>query len=89
MFDFFHRPPTIPNMITVEETITVDETGKAFINLPASIKPGMHRATVHIDEEVSQAAQPDHSKLIGLCRGKIGFLPGWNEPVDDFREYLE
>lgn len=31
----------------------------------------------------------DHSKLIGLWKGKIGFQQGWDEPVEDFREYLE
>ena len=65
----------------------VDAQGHAVITLPPSVKPGLHRAVVQIeDADVTVAA--DHSGLIGMWRGKIGFQPGWDEPVEDFREYL-
>ena len=79
---------TLRAMITIRETLVVDAEGHAVITLPPSVKPGAHRAVLHI--EVEDAPVPaDHGGLIGMWRGKIGFLPGWDEPVEDFREYLE
>ena len=86
---FSHTAATSNSMITIEETIVVDEAGHATFTLPPSIKPGLHRAVLQIDDAVEKPAPGDHSKLIGLWKGKIGFHPGWDEPVDDFREYLE
>ena len=86
---FSHAAASSKPVITIEETIVVDEAGHATFTLPPSIKPGLHRAVLQIDDAEEKAAPGDHSKLIGLWKGKIGFQPGWDEPVDDFREYLE
>jgi hypothetical protein len=75
-------------MITIRETLTVDADGQAVITLPPSVKPGKHRAVVQI-EEVEEPTPADHSFLIGMWRGNITFNPGWDAPVEDFREYLE
>lgn len=84
-----HTAATSKPVITIEETIVVDESGHATFTLPPSIKPGLHRVVLRIDDAEEKAAPGDHSKLIGLWKGKIGFQPGWDGPVDDFREYLE
>ena len=74
-------------MITIQETLVVDAQGQAIITLPPSVKPGAHRAVLHI-EDADVPVPADHGGLIGMWRGKIGFQPGWDEPVEDFREYL-
>ncbi len=76
-------------MITIEETLLVDAEGHATLTLPPSVKPGAHRAVLQIEEEATQTATGDHAALIGLWRGKIGFAPGWDEPLEDFRAYME
>jgi hypothetical protein len=73
-------------MITIQETLLVDANGRAILTLPPSVKPGPHRAVVQIDDAVAPVVG-DHRGLIGMWRGKIGFEPGWDEPVEDFREY--
>ena len=75
-------------MITIEETLLVDAEGHAVLTLPPSVKPGAHRAVVHI-EDAEPPLPADHGGLIGMWRGKISFQPGWDEPVEDFREYLQ
>ena len=76
-------------MITIEETLVVDAEGHAVLTLPPSVKPGRHRAVVQIEDEVADVPPGDHSALIGLWRGKVGFAPGWDGPIEDFRPYME
>ena len=77
------------NMITIEETLVVDAEGHAVLTLPPSVKPGLHRAVVQIEETATDVPPGDHSALIGLWRGKMEFAPDFDAPLEDFRDYME
>ena len=73
-------------MITLQETLVVDAQGHAVITLPPSVKPGAHRAVLHIeDEAVAAPAKPVAPKAGGLK----GLAPDFDAPLEDFLEYME
>jgi hypothetical protein len=43
-------------MVTIETTIEVDEQGKVTIQMPADVRPGLHRAVVVVFDEPEVAA---------------------------------
>ena len=76
-------------MITIEETLLVDAEGHAVITLPPSVKPGAHRAVVHIEDGVASA--PERKRVVpkaGSLKG-IWMSPDFDAPLEDFREYME
>ncbi len=75
-------------MITVEETLVVDANGHATVTLPPSVKPGVHRAVLHIeDEEVPLHGKPAVPKA-GCLKG-FRMAADFDAPLEDFREYME
>ncbi len=77
------------NMITIEETLVVDEEGHAVLTLPPSVKPGRHRVVVQIEDEVAEV--PPKTKVTpkaGSLKG-IWMAPDFDAPLEDFREYME
>ncbi len=71
-------------MITIEETIVVDEQGRATLTLPPSVTPGPHRAVLQVDE--APAARP--APKAGCLKG-FWMAPDFDAPLEDFREYME
>lgn len=74
-------------MITIQETLVVDDAGRAVLNLPRSVKPGVHQVLIQIEETENSSAE--RRSLIGLWQGKITFNPGWDDPLEDFSEYTK
>jgi len=67
-------------MITIRETLVVEAEGHAVITLPPSVKPGAHRAVLHIEDEVASA--PEKRRVVP----KAGSLKGiWMSPDFDAR----
>lgn len=76
-------------MITIEETLVVDSEGHAVITVPPSVKPGLHRAVVQIEDEVAPA--PVKKRVVpkaGSLKG-IWMSPDFDAPLEDLREYME
>ena len=76
-------------MITIEETLVVDEEGHAVITLPPSVKPGRHRAVVQIEDEVASAPEQKWVAPKAGCLKGFWMAPDFDAPLDDFREYME
>ena len=77
-------------MITIEETIVVNASGQATLTLPPSVKPGAHRAVLHVDEAplgATPAGQAPAPKA-GCLKG-FWMSPDFDAPLEDFREYME
>jgi len=76
-------------MITIQETLVVDAEGHAIITLPPSVKPGTHRAVLHIEDEAASA--PGKKRVVpkaGSLKG-IWMSPDFDAPLEDFRDYAE
>ena len=81
---------SLPRMITIQETLLVDAEGHATVTLPPSVKPGIHTAVLHIEDETHpEAAAANHAALIGMWRGQVGFQQGWDAAIEDFGPYTE
>jgi hypothetical protein len=76
-------------MITIQETLVVDAHGQAVLTLPPSVKPGAHRAVLHIEDEVASA--PEKKRVVPKAGSLKGFWmsPDFDAPLEEFREYTE
>jgi hypothetical protein len=76
-------------MITIQDTLVVDANGHAVVTLPPSVKPGAHRAVLHIEDEV--APSPEKKRVVPKAGSLKGFwmAPDFDAPLEDFREYME
>ena len=75
-------------MITIEETLVVDAEGHATVTLPPSVKPGVHRAVLHIEDEADAAHAKPAAPKAGCLKG-FRMAPDFEAPLEDFREYME
>ena len=75
-------------MITIQETLLVDAQGHAIITLPSSVKPGVHRAVVQIEDEVETAPAKPVALKAGCLKG-FWMASDFDAPLEDFREYME
>ena len=75
-------------MITIQETLVVDAQGHAVITLPPSVKPGTHRAVLHIEDETEPAPAKPAAPKAGCLKG-FWMAPDFDAPLEDFREYME
>ena len=79
-------PATLRDMITIRETLVVDAEGHATVTLPPCVKPGTHRAVLHIDEE-NAPTKPLVPKA-GCLKG-FRMAADFDAPLEDFRDYME
>ncbi len=75
-------------MITIQETLVVDAQGQAVITLPPSVKPGAHRAVLHIEDAVEAVPTMPVTPKAGCLKG-FWMAPDFDAPLEDFREYME
>jgi hypothetical protein len=74
-------------MITIQKTLVVDAQGHAVITLPPSVTPGAHRAVLHIEDGTESEPEPAAPKA--GCRKGFRMSPDFDEPLEDFRDYLK
>ena len=81
-------------------TVTVEEAPTRWVDLVAAIGRGEEWLIVDTaGHAVAKLTQPPaekstdpataHDSLFGLMKGKIELLPGWDEPLEDFKPYME
>ena len=75
-------------MITIQETLVVDAQGHAIITLPPSVKPGTHRAVLHIEDAAEAGSATPVAPKAGCLKG-FWMAPDFDAPLEDFREYME
>ena len=66
----------------------VDAQGHAVITLPPSVKPGAHRAVLHIEDEAEAAPAKPVAPKAGCLKG-FRMAPDFDAPLEDFQEYME
>jgi len=75
-------------MITIQETLVVDAQGHAVITLPPSVKPGAHRAVLHIEDEAEAVPAKAAAPKAGCLKG-FRMAPDFDAPLEDLRDYME
>jgi hypothetical protein len=70
-------------MITIRETLVVNAEGHAVVKLPPSIKPGPHRAVLHIEDE--HAPSKSKAPKAGCLKG-FRMAPDFDAPLEDLKE---
>ena len=81
-------------------TVTVEEAPARWTDLVAAIGRGEEWLVVdtagHPIVKLTQPAQADvvdpataHASLIGMMKGQIELLPGWDDPLEEFKPYME
>jgi len=76
-------------MDTIETTLEPDADGTLHLPLPAGLRHGKIKVTatlVPVDEEDEPAPRVQG---FGRLKGKIALAPDFDEPIDDFKEYME
>lgn len=75
-------------MSTIRLTLEPDKDGTLHLPLPPELQQGMLKVTATI-EPVPQAPAPDAKlKGFGCLKGKIHISPDFDEPLEDFKDYM-
>lgn len=75
-------------MSTIKATLEVQPDGTVHLPLPPDFKFG----TVHVEATLVPAVKPAGRIKLGLLRdvpGPFWIAPDFDEPLEDFREYME
>ena len=81
-------------------TVTLEEVQTRWTDLVAAVGRGEEWLIVdtagHPVIKLSQPPEQEpidpataHASLFGLMKGKIELLPGWDDPLEDFKPYME
>ncbi len=73
-------------MSTITAILEPDADGTLHLSLPDEWKSRKVKVVATL-EEAEEAAS--HAGLIGFMKDKLILKPGWDDPLDDFKEYME
>jgi hypothetical protein len=77
-------------MSTIHATLQPDPDGTLHLPLPPELRQGPVHVTAVIESALAMPLQADDRlKGFGCLRGKILMSPDFDEPLADFREYME
>ena len=76
-------------MRTIKATLEPDADGTLHLPLPPELRKGRLRVTATIELAEPTAKIETNLKGFGALRGKIGIAPDFDEPLEDFKEYME
>jgi hypothetical protein len=78
-------------MSTIKAILQPDPDGTVHLPLPPELRHGPLQVTALVEPVPSTASQGDEERLkgFGCLRGKISLSPDFDEPLEDFREYME
>lgn len=72
-------------MSTITAILQPDADGNVRLLLP----PELRHATVKVTATIEAAVEPAGHPRFGCLAGKIELAPDFDEPLDDFQEYME
>jgi len=73
-------------MSTFTAVLEPDADGTLHLPLPDELK----RKRVKVVATIEAADEAEsHASLIGMWKGQIVLKPGWDEPLEDLKEYME
>jgi hypothetical protein len=78
-------------MNTITTILEPHEDGTLHLPVPAAWRHQSIRVTAEMEPVASPADQPPDESLkgFGCLRGKISMSPDFDEPLEDFKEYME
>ena len=72
-------------MSTITAILEPDADGSVHLPLP----PELRRSAVKVTATLEAASAPAGRPRFGCLAGKIQLAPDFDEPLDDFKEYME
>jgi len=75
-------------MSTIKATLHPDPDGTLHLPLPPELRHGLVQVTAFVEPAASTHGD-ERLKGFGCLRGKISLSPDFDEPLEDFREYME
>ena len=76
-------------MSTIKATLQPHPDGTLHLPLPPDLRHGTLRITATVEPVERGAAAPADERLrgFGCLKGKLRLSPGFDDPLDDFKDY--
>src|SRR5690606_8262071 len=74
-------------MSTITAVLEPDADGTLHLPVPEELKSAKVKVVATL--EAAEPAASDGDPLLGIWQGDIVYNPGWDEPLEDFTEYME
>ncbi len=74
-------------MNTITAVLEPDADGTLHLPVPEELKAVKVKVVATL--EAADATPSGNHPLLGIWKGMIVYKPGWDEPLEDFREYME
>jgi hypothetical protein len=77
-------------MSTIKAILQPDPDGTLHLPLPPELRQGPLQVTALVEPATPDTGKGEERlKGFGCLRGKISLSPDFDEPLEDFREYME
>ena len=77
-------------MSTIEGILSPEPDGTIHLPLPPELRHGKVRVTAIVELAESKGLSPQvQLRGFGCLKGKMKISPDFDEPLEDFREYIE
>ncbi len=78
-------------MSTIKAILEASEDGTLHLPLPPELRGGKLNVTATVERADAERAAPIGSSLkgFGSLKGKIWMAPDFDEPLEDFKKYME
>ena len=78
-------------MSIIKATLEVNPDGTVHLPVPPELRKGKLNVTASIEPAVTGNGAPRPSELrgFGALKGKIWMAPNFDEPLDDFEDYMK
>jgi hypothetical protein len=76
-------------MSTIKAILKASEDGTLHLPLPPELGKGNFNVTATIEPVNGEPSEPQRLKGFGCLKGKLWMSPDFDEPLDDFSEYMK
>ena len=85
------RTGSVGGMSTITAILEPDADGTLHLPLPVELRGGKVKVEARIEAASAEQKIPEPGSLrgFGALKGKIRMAPDFDEPLEDFREYME
>lgn len=74
-------------MSTITVILEPQADGTLHLPVPEELKSAKVKVVATL--EAATSSQPGGHPLLGIWQGDIVYEPGWDEPLEDFKPYME
>lgn len=72
-------------MSTVTTILEPEADGTLHLPVPEELKSAKVKVVATLEVALAEATPSP----LGMWKGKLELLPGWDEPLEDFKQYME